>query len=413
MAAGAAQYARWIVGTQSWDVWYRELRPGEHAWQLSPLVWSHLALGLIAAALPHALTEARAARTRRARGAAWLGASFLAGAALARGSLSGFALVALVAVSWIVLSGGARFRRVLCLAVVCAAVVAGAFVARARLAPHLRGSIAGARHTVQQRDYAWRTAAAMVARRPAIGHGTGQFASAYGGHRSSQPTERHQAVARPVSPRSDLLHAAAELGIPATLALAWLCLCALVARRSGADSTDVTPWRVALVAVLGCSLLSGHAYCPLNLAVLMVTVGVLRSRGPDPTRRRSGLRAVLVACLVGLPFALSPVVEARYGAERPTLADHHSPEWLLSQARRVVASDAETAGDLLAQALCAFPARRAAVSASPVATAGELRGLAYRHAESSELLADVRESEGDRQAAAAFRALALQIRVAP
>jgi len=355
--------------------------------------------------VPLALARCQGAGSRPARAWALALGGLLAAGLLCRGSLGAAALLVGAIACAAVVQRRVRLAHLGWILLFGAVVAAGGYVKRDALRPRAKQALSTLHAAAAQRGYALQTSARAARGAMTLGHGVGSFPDVYGPNRPGDAISRHQAVRRPVSPTCDPAHALVELGLPAALALVWLCLSAL--RAPGPAE-----WRSVLVVGLLLSTVLGFAYAPLGLAALLSVVGLLRGAKPPACQpwavsRRQLATIAVVLTVVGVAGFASPWL-IRSAAGGPM--DANSPEQLATRGEALLPSDPEEANALLRRALLLFPARRQAVAKNPNAGATESRALAERQARTAELLADGLAVTKDAAASAAYRALAKQLR---
>lgn len=270
--------------------------------------------------LPAALGLVRASASRLGR---W-GAVALAvpQAAALLGSGSRLALGALVVAGAVWAVGRASDRRMR-LAGSLAAGALALVVAYAAWSPS-RGHESSASHRV----FIWRTALAVIDSRPLTGVGIGEFSSAFRRSRPWIGTGRSEALAVVRDAHCDLLHLAAESGVPAALAFGWLVAMACLRRpQAGAPNPTRTPLaspygrqagdegrvalRIALVAWLLNGVGNGSLDVPAVAMLAWMAIGALgaEAREPRPVVRGRAVAAVLVS-VVAFALGVAPGVAA-------------------------------------------------------------------------------------------------------
>ena len=181
---------------------------------------------------------------------------------------------------------------------------------------------------------AWSAAAGMIRERPLVGHGPGTFGAEFMRHRLDAEIRQRRRLVVPLltssfgEAHSEYLQAAAEAGIPATLAVL-VAAGGLMAALAGVVRDPDDPRRIeaaAIVALLGAAAVASLTWFPWQRPVTAVPLLLAAGRGwrlvrgsaafaPGGPAVRAG--AVTVAAL--LVVAVAPEL-SRYAAER-RLAD--------------------------------------------------------------------------------------------
>ncbi|MEZ6021183.1 MAG: O-antigen ligase family protein [Planctomycetota bacterium] len=194
------------------------------------------------------------------------------------------------------------------------------------------GAAADGVHGVRVRQEIWSASADLIAARPWLGGGTGQFEAAFPPYRTAAEiaaSSHDGAAPSPVEvehPHNDFVLITAELGLPAGVLFAGLCLylcgCAIWALRRGDRSR--TPAAVVWLGTMAFACANGPLLAPVWSHVLpWWMAGMLVT--PRGFGRRPGRALAVVGCLGALavlPWALAMVEHGR------ALAQAHAGETL-------------------------------------------------------------------------------------
>jgi len=427
IAAAAAVVGRYTFVGPFGDTWYRQLAEGDLPWSVPPLATPTVAMGLLAAGLPHSVTRIRGPSGRVA---AVLEAALVTGALLIVSKPVGACVAAIVA-GLLTHSGAGTLGGVatevaptvrpwtrlgalpLALLLVGMGFLgAGVYAKRDALRYRLRAPALVARESVVERAYAWRTALRMVSAHPIGDAGLGRFADLYGSSRPGNATEAYQAVRRPVSPRNDVLLAAAELGVPGAVIGLWLALSAVTTRRRQMAPCRADTFRASVVAVAFAAVTEGCLFSPPCLLAMVASIGALRARPNDTTPTSSPRPSqwpALSALALAVAAALAPLAVPRVPHPVPAITDDNDPAALVVLAQSEPPIPASERRALVRRALILFPAVREAAARNPAAMADTRALLAGEHARAADLLADLYERDGCREAATALHDLGRQI----
>lgn len=227
-------------------------------------------------------------------------------------------LVAGVGVALVLLEGRRAVAPLAAVFVLLAAVVAVAPPLRARVAAGVAAARAGDWDAVTTwRLGAWSAAAGMIRERPVVGYGPGTFGTEFMAHRLDAEIRQRRRLVVPLltssfgEAHSEYLQAAAEAGIPATLAVlvaAGTLLAGLAAvARDPDDARRVEAATIA--ALLGAAGVASLTWFPWQRPVTAVPLLLAAGRGwrlvrghasPVPSRGGAQAAAMTVTALLAL-----------------------------------------------------------------------------------------------------------------
>ncbi len=167
----------------------------------------------------------------------------------------------------------------------------------------------------------WRHSLQLVAHKPWLGYGPGQFRVAYPG-RVRAPDPNLSDTFRPFHAHQGLLEAATLFGVP------WLLL-ALLALTKFTTQRDAPPWRQALFLQLLLAMVSINYTNSFIIVLLLVCAPPAGQPDPTPSSASRPFRAAATIFLVAIALAARPGLQ-QFAARQTGLA----PTWLaLAQAR--------------------------------------------------------------------------------
>jgi O-antigen ligase len=283
-----------------------------------------------------------------------------------------------IAIALVLLEGRRALVPLAAVVVLMAVVVAAAAPLRTRVAAAVAAARAGDWDAVTTwRLGAWSAAAGMIRERPLVGHGPGTFGAEFMQHRLEAEIRQRRRLVVPIltsnfgEAHSEYLQAAAEAGIPATLALL-VAAGALLARlsRVARDSTDPRRDEAATIAaLLGAAAVASLTWFPWQRPVTAVPLLLAAGRGWRLVRGPAALapsgavaRGGAVAVAMLLVAAIVPEL-SRYAAER-RLAE------VTATLQGIVAS-----GRVVPQARPQLETLAAIASATAAADPSDTRGL--------------------------------------
>jgi len=228
-------------------------------------------------------------------------------------------------------------------ALVPLAAVLALLVTVVAVAPPLRARVAAAVASARAGDWdavttwrlgAWSAAALMIGERPLVGYGPGTFGAEFMAHRLDAEIRQRRRLVVPLltssfgEAHSEYLQAAAEAGVPATLAVL-VAAGALLAGLAGVarDPNDARRVEAATIAaLLGAAGVASLTWFPWQRPVTAVPLLLMAGRGwrlvrgpASPAPAGGGVRAVAMTVAALLALLIVPEVP-RYAAER-RLAD--------------------------------------------------------------------------------------------
>ncbi len=210
---------------------------------------------------------------------------------------AGVALGVLLALRW---PGRRTLRRAAGLGLALALLAAGGALFFAELSPQSS--------SLEHRLFIWRAGLRIVAQRPAVGAGPGNFARAF---RHSRPEYLGNSYVLAIAQdaHNELLHTAAELGAPGAVAAAAAFALALAGAWRRAATED-KPLAIAVAWAIGAWGANGMVNCSLHQPAVAATLAVLvglgwarrgESAGETPFAPRPWLRwALVIAAAVAL-----------------------------------------------------------------------------------------------------------------
>jgi tetratricopeptide (TPR) repeat protein len=189
--------------------------------------------------------------------------------------------------------------------------------------------------TLKVRRGVWRAAVTLAEERPLVGHGHGSFRSEVLRVRDLEEA-RLSRGREPFMAHSDVLHAAAEGGVPAAALLLLFGVGALAVALAASRAGGGDPWAGAALAVLAAQLAAGLAeqvlYDPAHALLAAVALATVLARR-SPAAAASPRAAVRVAAWAAA-LALIGVFALR---ARDVLADAHVRAFREEAAKRVTA----------------------------------------------------------------------------
>ncbi|MDW8344406.1 MAG: O-antigen ligase family protein [Verrucomicrobiae bacterium] len=197
------------------------------------------------------------------------------------------------------------------------------------------------------RPVIWRSTLAMIAARPWTGHGLGVYVAAYPEYRDPSYFQRPKATNVTDHAHNELLHVAAEQGVPAAIILACFWLSCLI---RGARKARTEPLYRGLLAAVVVLLVHGALdiglRTPTIQPVFWLALGMLA--GPvSPNSLHAAQRPIGARALVALALVMLSVAVLWWGFWQPLRADWYDRHARIAAARRDVASAAEYAGRAL------------------------------------------------------------------